>query len=348
MTGLKTAAAPEPVRSDRLADLKYRLAGRYLVSWVGLAAMAVAAALFEPATYRALSLELITALAGCLLVASLGQMLVVMVGAIDLSVPALMTLSAAVSVHYLNALGSVNAVLLAIVLCAGVSAISGSLISFLRLNALIVTLAMNAIVAAALIIWMGQTFSTSGQAPRWLQRLAGSSLFHVSGIFWLSVVVAAVLAGILSWTRAGRKVAAVGANRRAAQFLGTRVNLVCVVTFAGAGVLYGLAGVLVAGLVHIPDPSLGTTYQLTTITAVAIAGTSFAGGPASISSLFAACLLLQLFDQVLTLHNLSAGALDLIQGLLLVLAVSLGTLAQFGGRGYKRLREAFGSIRTAD
>jgi ribose transport system permease protein len=348
MTSLDAAAAPETAQSGRLVDLKYRLPSRYLISWGALFAVAILAAVFQPTTYGTLSIKLITGLAGCLLVASLGQNLAVMVGAVDLSVPALMTLSAAVNVHYLGSLGSTESFLLSVVLCVGISAVSGALISFLRLNALMVTLAMNAIVSAFVVLWLTQTFSTSGEAPGWLQSLGASSVFNVSGIFLLAVAVSAVTAGILSRTRPGRQVAAIGANRTAARILGTRVSLVGVVTFAGAGALYALAGALVAGLVHIPDSSLGDPYQLTTVTAVAIAGTAFAGGPSSISSLVAACLLLETFDQVLALHNLSAGSLDLVQGALLVVAVSLATVALYGRRGYKRLLDRFGSIRTRE
>ncbi len=54
----------------------------------------------QPGTFKPASLELVTALAGCLLVASIGQLLIVMLGEIDLSVPAYMTLAAALNVHY--------------------------------------------------------------------------------------------------------------------------------------------------------------------------------------------------------------------------------------------------------
>jgi ribose/xylose/arabinose/galactoside ABC-type transport system permease subunit len=252
-----------------------------------------------------------------------------------------MTVGAAVNVHYVGSLGSAWAFLLSLVICTLISAITGALIFALRLNALIVTLAVNAVAAAGLSIWMGKTFSIEGQAPRWLITLAGTARLNVSALFVIAVAISAVAAGVLSRTRAGRKVVAVGANRTAAHVLGTRVNVVGMVTFASAGLLYAIAGAFVAGLVQIPGPTLGNAYQLTTISAVAIAGATFAGGPASISSLLAACLLLQLFQQTLALRNFGGGAVVLIQGVLLVLAVSLSTLTQFGSQGYERLRQAF-------
>src|SRR5690348_6475598 len=133
-------------RWSTAVDLRYRWPSRYRIGWYALAATAVLSLLLEPGAYRGASRELITALAGCLLVASLGQVLVVMVGAIDLAVPGYMTLSAAVNVHYAGSQGSARAFIYAVLACAVVSAISGALISILRLNALVVTLAINTMI----------------------------------------------------------------------------------------------------------------------------------------------------------------------------------------------------------
>ena len=161
-------------------DLPYRLPSRYVASWAGLAAVLVFAAAMQPDTFGRFSLQLITALAGCLLIASLGQNLVVMLGCVDLSVPALMTLAAAMNAHFVGQLGSIESFLLTIVACSAVGAVSGALIAYLRLNALIVTFSVNAIVAAGLVIWVGQIFSTTGQSAGWLQSVASDTLLHVS------------------------------------------------------------------------------------------------------------------------------------------------------------------------
>ena len=130
--------APAKRQWSRAVDLKYRWPSRYRVGWYALAAAILLAAVFQSDTYSAASRELITALAGCLVVASLGQLLVVMVGAIDLAVPGYMTLSAAVNVHFVGPDGPYVAFLLGLLACVVVSAVSGALISMLRLNALIV------------------------------------------------------------------------------------------------------------------------------------------------------------------------------------------------------------------
>ncbi len=324
-------------RWSRKVDLGYRWPSRYLVAWYALAGAVVLIAVFQRSTYGAASRELVTALAACLLVAALGQLLVVMVGAIDLAVPGYMTLAAAVNVHYVETRGPVFAFLAAVVMCAVLSAISGALVSVLKLNALIVTLAMNTMITGALIIWMGQTFSTGGRAPNWLLRIAAKDVGHFSMLFIVAAVMAVGVSLVVHRTRAGRQVAAVGSNPTAARLLGIRVHTVTIATFFGAGVLYAVAGSLAAGYVQTPDSTLGVTYQITTLTAVAIAGATFGGGPASVSPLVAGCLLLPLIDQSLALHDLSPGLRVVVQGVLLVVAVAAGALTRMGRDNLKRL-----------
>ena len=334
---LSELTARPDVGSRFLVDLRYRRPGRYMVSWYALALAAVIAVVLQPGTYRQASLQLVTALAGCLLVASVGQLLIVMMGEIDLSVPAYMTLAAALNVRYHGEWGAARAALMSIVLCALLSAASGFLVSVVRLNSIIVTLALNTLLTGVLVQWLGQAYSEDGSAPQWLITIGRTNYARVNLIFVIAVVIAAVASFALYRTRAGRSVAAAGANRSAAQLLGIRIHVVHITTFAAAGALYATAGLLTAGFVQTPDATLGSTYQLTTLTAVAIAGAAFAGGPASMGSLVAASLLLQLLDQALTLQGLEAGVRVLVQGILLVLAVAAGPIARVSRQGIKQV-----------
>jgi ribose transport system permease protein len=320
-----------PPRSRLLVDLRYRLPGRFLVAWVALIAVGLVAAVTTPATYAEPSINLITAITGVLLLVSLGQLLVVTLGSIDLSVGSLMTLGAAVNVHYLGSFGGAGSFLVAVVLCMGISLLSGTLIILFRLNSLIVTLAVNTIVGATLLLWMGQTFSSDGQAPAWLRKLATRYFFNVSAIFVVAIVLSALTAAALLLTRPGRQLVATGTNRRAARVLGVRVNLISLITFAVAGAFYATAGTLLAGFVRVPNA------MLTTVTAVGVAGALFSGGPASVSSLIAGCLLLQVLDQALAIQNFSPGVRLMVQGVVLILAVAANTLALLARQAWQRL-----------
>ncbi len=321
-----------------LVDLRYRRPGRYMIAWYALAMTVVAAAIVQPGTFKPASLELITALAGCLLVASIGQLLIVMLGEIDLSVPAYMTLAAAMSVHYDNQIGTAVTAVVAIVVCAAISAFSGVLVSVVRLNSIIVTLAMNTLLAGVLIVWLGQTYSENGSAPSWLIDIGRKRLrAHQRDLSDRGRRSPRRGLRPVSAHASGRSVSAAGANKVAARLLGIRVQVVQIATFAAAGALYAVAGLLTAGFVRTPDPTLGSTYQLTTLTAVAIAGAVFSWR--TCQRLLAGRGLrrcLQTLDQALTLQGLDAGVRVLVQGVLLVLAVAAGAIARVSRQGVQQ------------
>ncbi|MFV0457369.1 MAG: ABC transporter permease [Actinomycetales bacterium] len=309
-----------------------------MVSWIALAVITLAVALRAPATLSSASLNLVMGLSGCLIVASLGLMLIVVQGSIDLSVGAYITLSAAVNVHYLADYGAAVSFVIAVALCVAISLASGALITLFKLNALIVTLAVNTIVTASIALWMGQSFASDGASPAWLRSIALSDWLGVNGILWVALVIAAAAAFILSTTRLGRRFVATGTNPRASRMLGINSTLMAIGGFGAAGLCYAIAGALLTGLVRVPNRDVGSPYMLMTIVAVALAGALFTGGPASISSLIAACLVLQLLDQALALENLSQGVRAVVQGVILVLAVSLTVLVTFGRSGLKRFK----------
>ncbi|MEU5046888.1 ABC transporter permease [Streptomyces griseorubiginosus] len=332
-----SAPAVGPARSDRLTDFKYRWPARYRASWAALVFLTVTVVFIAPRTLSSASLGLVTALAGVLAIAALGQTLIIMLGAIDLSVSAIMSLSAGMVVHYGGPGANAPVVIMAALAVSVVlSLLNGVLITVFGLNALIVTLATFGIISGGIKLWTGVSLSLTGQAPESLTNVAQKTLFGVNACFLFALVAAVLLAAALGKTRFGRRVAAVGVNRRAARALGIRVTFVELSTFALAGLLYGIAAVLLAGYIGTPDVAAGAPYQMATITVAGIAGVLFTGGPASVAGVVSAALFLQLLDQALAIIGLSAGERAVIQGLALVIAVAAITLGQYGVSGISR------------
>jgi ribose/xylose/arabinose/galactoside ABC-type transport system permease subunit len=113
-----------------------------------------------------------------------------------------------------------------------------------------------------------------------------------------------LLAILLRNTVIGRRFQAVGANPTAARIAGIRVNQYIVLAYAGAAMLYGLAGILLAGFIRSPTLGLGTSYLLSPIAAVVIGGASLTGGLASVPSTWAAAFFLTLLNQMLRVLGL--------------------------------------------
>jgi ribose/xylose/arabinose/galactoside ABC-type transport system permease subunit/enoyl-CoA hydratase/carnithine racemase len=253
-------------------------------------------------------------------------------GGIDLSIPAVMTLMGAVLVkqsagHNQDLLTTVA---LALAVATGIGAVNGVLIAYVRLNALIVTLAMAGTVTGGTLLWAGVSFSSSGSVPSDAMRLAQSHVGWVSTLAFIAIVMLIVFAWGLRRTRLGRYFVAAGTNPSAAKTLGIPVPRYEAAGYVVAGFAYGLAGLLLAAVLKSPDYSLGGPYQLETIVAVALGGASLAGGPASVAGTGAACAFLALLDQYLSIKGLAAGVRQLVNGGVLLAAVALVTVGRPG------------------
>lgn len=345
---LNTSIQARPRRDNRgnqrLTDLKYRWPARYRASWAAFLLVVLGAVVVAPSSLNGASLTLVTALSGVLAIASLGQMLIVMIGAIDLSISATVSVAAGIVVHYATA-GADLWVLVLGALCVSVllSLANGFLIVILRLNALIVTLATVGIMIGLIQLWTGVALSVTGRTSQTLVDIASAELWNINAVFYAAVVFGVLLAYFLNKTRAGKSIALAGSNPRAAQVLGIRVKAVKMLVFALAGLLYGLAGVLLAGYIGSPDVLSGTMYQLLAITVVGVAGVLFTGGPVSVASVFSSCLFLVLLDQILSVNGLGAGPRVVVQGTVLAIAVAAITIGQHGASSFKKLRVRLGT-----
>ncbi len=137
------------------------------------------------------------------------------------------------------------------------------------------------------------------------------------------VVVCVVFQLILSRTRFGRHVYAVGGNATAARLSGVNVAEVTIAVFVLSGMLAGFAGPIDAAYSASADPLAGTSFELDAIAAAVIGGTSLAGGRGTIVGTFVGALILTLLDNVLGLNAVSDNWQLVIKGLIVVAAVVL-------------------------
>lgn len=156
------------------------------------------------------------------------------------------------------------------------------------------------------------------------------------------VVVCVVFQLILSKTRFGRHVYAVGGNATAARLSGVNVTAVTITVFVLSGMLAGFAGPIDAAYSASADPLAGTSYELDAIAAAVIGGTSLAGGRGTIVGTFVGALILTLLDNVLGLNAVSDNWQLVIKGLIVVAAVVLQRPGFFAA-AFKPVRRLAGS-----
>ncbi|HCK64818.1 MAG TPA: ABC transporter permease [Anaerolineae bacterium] len=281
------------------------VSSRYLSVWIAILLLILACYWIAPSTLTRTSFTTVLPLTSFLALAALGQMLVVMTGGIDLSIPGVMTLAALVTVGISGNLDERLPVAIATAL--GVSLllglISGTLVGVLKLNPLIVTLAMGQIIYGAALAYADNVPNEASVPPGFAEWITAPFL-GLNNVVWMVVIISIVLVLIFRYTEFGRKFQSVGANPHAAWILGLRVNGYVILAYMTAYLLYGLNGIVLAGFLRSPSLVLGAPYLLGPIAAVVIAGASLTGGLANAISTWGAAFFLVLLNQMLRVLGL--------------------------------------------
>lgn len=281
------------------------IASRYIPVWIANVLLLLVALAIAPATLSRVSFSAVLPFTTFLAIAALGQMLVIMTGGIDLSIPGVMILAAMVMVGVAG--GSDNRIAEAIVASLGVSCLvglaNGLLIGVFKLNALIVTLAVGQVVRGVAQAYSAGIANESA-VPEGMSAWATTQVLGAGWIFWVGIIITIVVVLLLRYTALGRRFQSVGANPVAAWIAGIHVNRYVIFAYIAASLLYGLSGILLASFIRSPSLVLGDPYLLSPIAAVVIGGASLTGGLASGAATWAAAFFLTLLSQMLRVLGL--------------------------------------------
>jgi ribose transport system permease protein len=261
---------------------------------------------------------------------SLGMTFVILTAGIDLSVGSLLALSSSVVALALTQstlgwpLGSaiVGSAVMAVAATTLVGLLNGFVISRLRIQPFIVTLAtMIGVRGLCRSITSNVNIDIgfgSEPAAVFARGLSGKAV--VIGSF---VMLAAMLLVLLSRTVFGRHVRAVGDNEKAAVYAGLPTRRVKVLTYTISGLLSGYAGLLHTAQNHQGSPNAGMSYELEAIAAVVIGGTHLAGGQGSIAGTIIGTLIVGVLTNVLRLNNVDSNLELILKAVIIVAAVWL-------------------------
>ncbi len=295
------------------------VASRYMPVYLALIFLIGVASIWVPETLGSVALSAIAPFAALLAITALGQMLVIMTGGIDLSTPGTLTLAAMIMAGVGQQ--SDGRIGIAILTALGVSAliglVNGILIGGLKLNALIVTLATGQVVIGIVARYV-KTFPVQSEVPRGLSDWTSDRILGVSPIFWVGVGVTLFFIVGLRYTSVGRRFQVVGANPVSSHVVGVRVTMNQIMVYVVAAVLYGTAGVALAGLLRNPGVNIGSPYLLGPIAAVVIGGASLTGGLASPLATFAAAFFLTGLNQMMRSLGLATSFQFLVFGLVII------------------------------
>lgn len=335
-----TAPSPtqlQPPPSRRRSAILSRLViiSPFSSAWLALALILLVGFTLVPNSVSSGAFTAILPLTAFLAIASLGQMLVIMTGGIDLSVPSIVTMAGTVLLGLSGGsddrLGT--ALVETVLIAAFIGLLNGLLVAVVGLNPLIVTLSVGGI-TTGLVTWYRGSLAQESNVPAQLVTWSTQPVAGISPLFLLAAAITVTVALIIRYTLIGRRFQAVGGNPRAARVAGIPVRRYQVAAYTAAGCLYGIAGLLLAAFVRTPNLDLGGPYLLGPIAAVVIAGTSLRGGTASALSTFAAAFFLTELSQMLRVMGLPSAWQYLIFGAAIALGMVVSgdrILALIGG-----------------
>ncbi|MFN8447644.1 MAG: ABC transporter permease [Anaerolineae bacterium] len=258
-----------------------------------------------------------------IILVTVGMTFTMLSGGIDLSVGSVAALCGAVSAGLLvrNGLPAEVSILIGLALGFLLGTINGLLVVVGKLPPFIATLAMLG-VARGLTLFYTDGRPVSGLTANYTFWGRGSiGDIPTPLVVWVVVVIVCTL--VLTRTRFGLHVYAVGGNPETARLAGVRVDRVKVLCYAISGMLAALAGVLLTGRVNSAQPQAAVGLELEAITAAVLGGVSLFGGVGNIPSSVVGALLVGVLGNGMNLMRVQSYPQQIIQGIVLVAAVAL-------------------------
>jgi ribose transport system permease protein len=266
-------------------------------------------------------------------IAAIGAHFVILMGDLDLSAAALISLAGVVMgelmVHH--GVSPIPAGVAALALGAAVGVVNGAIITKLKINSIIATLGTSSILTGfAFTITRGKTiFGARGHDPidkiEFLsrQRVLGDLVPVPVIILFICYVIAFV---VLRRTAYGARVFAVGNNDRAAWLSGINVDLIKIATFMLSGLLAGFAGIMQVARQGTATAGMGADFLFPILTAVVLGGASLKGGRGKVFNTLIAAIFLTSITNGMILLNIGIYTQNIVSGVILVVALSLDRL----------------------
>jgi ribose transport system permease protein len=260
---------------------------------------------------------------------AIGQLPVIVTGAIDLSPAAVLPLCTVVGAKFAHGVTDNGILVVLVMLATGLASgvVTGLLVEYLRVaSAFVVSLGILTIATGlAYVISDGQTLLGM---PSLIDSIGSDDVAGVpvaALIVFAGALLAHLTASRVTW---GRWIYAVGGNREAAKRVGIPVRRVAGSVFIFNGVAIGVAAVFTAGLTDAATPTIGFNTFLDAITAVVIGGASLMGGRGGVSGPLVGALILATIHNGLNLLNVDTNWEPIVLGVVLLLAVGLDQVRQ--------------------
>ncbi len=257
---------------------------------------------------------------------AVGMLFVISQGDIDISVAAIYNLSVIImAVAMEQGFSPTWIIPFGIAVGAMLGGINGILMTTLKLSALIITLGTSTIYRSLSLVLSGAT--TVADFPNkehWFFTVVGGKILggNIHGSVIIMLIVTVIGYVLYNHTKFGRHVCAVGANRRAAQYAGLKVDKIRILAMTLCGAIAAISGMGTLSFLKAADPSFGAGSEMMVIASTIIGGASLAGGSGSVIGAILGALLVSVIRNGLTFLGVSPYWQGTITGITIIIAVS--------------------------
>ncbi|MBN9000315.1 MAG: ABC transporter permease [Rhizobiales bacterium] len=291
-----------------------------VISLVILALFIAAAAWLIPAFFHAQNISNILRVFASAGIMAIGLSLVLLIGEIDVSVGSIMSLAVMSSMLFIDQSEylAIGVLVLVGALCG---LVNGIVVAKLKVPSLMVTIGTLSLFGGlASIVVNAQTKFISDAYPLFLAIAKGDAL-GVPNTFVFCTLIAVVAWIITAWTRFGRSMYYIGANKRAAYFSGVDVDTVKISVFVISGVLAAIAGMLITTQIGRAKSDVGNGYEVTAIAIAMLGGTSLFGGRGSPLGVLFGMVTLGVLTNILALSKMGSHLEIAMKGVLVIAVV---------------------------
>lgn len=265
-------------------------------------------------------------------VLAIGQILVIIIGGIDLSVGSVVALAATGVAFMLmrDLMPVIPAIMLILGMGLAIGWWNGWTSERFKIPSFVTTLAMLSIARGVAHIWSSDiavpiSYGQGGADP--LFEIIG---MRINGVFPVPAVImfiiGLIMALVLHYTAFGRHLYAIGGNQTAARLSGLAVTRIKITAFMLCSFFASIAGVMHAAQLNQGSPNEAVGYELNAIAAVVIGGASLSGGKGTVVGAIAGAFILGILDNMLSLNNVNSNVQLVTKGLLVIAAVGLQQL----------------------
>jgi ribose/xylose/arabinose/galactoside ABC-type transport system permease subunit len=267
------------------------------------------------------NLNTIISFAAILLMVALGQMCAILVGGIDLSVGGLISFISVVFVILIKPTGYLIYPI-CILIGAVIGYVNGVILTRIKIPSFIVTLGTGGILSSLALLVSARPVNAP-TATHFILNIVNGSLFGVSNVLYIGLVVLLLFLVVLRFTTTGRNVFYVGSNIKMSWMSGIDIVRTRNVAFMLSGIGAAIGAIMISGVRYGGDPSVGNVYVLSSIAAVVVGGTALTGGTGGVINTLFGALLMSMLDNGMNVVGIDQYFQQSILGFMIIASVTL-------------------------